>query len=363
MATRRHIIQFEASETLPDAAVLPDGTTVIHGGAVKRVVAGAWLAANLSSAIKGAWQSPTTYAAGDIVTTDDGASYVAALPSTGAVPGVPPTGLQVGENVITPAAEWGSGSAQGFTVNKATTVTEVAAWAYNTIAAGSLIGIASDWGGGAIPWLGKGAAAATTSNWARVLLDTPVNLVPGTTYRLVSTDSHTGYRQAAGTPSGIVATVPDARYGTTYQSVSAAYCAPFRLYVPGTPSWALLAKGARARTTATIVTASLAAGARESGTIQLARGYRVLKVATSATARVRLYGTVAQRDADVARAIGTAPAVGSGVMLDYPSASLSPVVDGFDDKTTPDGVIPYTVDNTGAVTNPITVTLTYLRTE
>jgi len=39
------------------------------------------------------------------------------------------------------------------------------------------------------------------------------------------------------------------------------------------------------------------------------------------------------------------------------------MVDGFDGKTTPDGLIPYTIANTGVGTAAITVTLTWIRTE
>jgi hypothetical protein len=123
------------------------------------------------------------------------------------------------------------------------------------------------------------------------------------------------------------------------------------------------------RATATKTTASLAVNASESGTVTLAKGYRLYRITTSAPCRVRLYSTTAKRDADISRPIGTDPTGDHGVMLEFVSteglltADLSPVVDGFDGKATPDGAIPISVTNTGAGTVAITVDLLYLRSE
>jgi hypothetical protein len=45
------------------------------------------------------------------------------------------------------------------------------------------------------------------------------------------------------------------------------------------------------------------------------------------------------------------------------TADLSPVVDGFDGKTTPDGVIPYAITNTSGATAAVAATLLWTRTE
>jgi hypothetical protein len=45
------------------------------------------------------------------------------------------------------------------------------------------------------------------------------------------------------------------------------------------------------------------------------------------------------------------------------AADLSPMVDGFDGKSTPDGLIPYTVTNTGTGAAAITCTANWIRTE
>jgi uncharacterized protein DUF4082 len=74
---------------------------------------------------------------------------------------------------------------------------------------------------------------------------------------------------------------------------------------------------APSRQTATITTASLANNAQETGTVTLAKGYRLLRLTTDKAARVRLYSTTAKRDADLARAVGTDPTGDHGVMFDF----------------------------------------------
>lgn len=120
------------------------------------------------------------------------------------------------------------------------------------------------------------------------------------------------------------------------------------------------------RTTVGYTTASLSAGASEDGTVTIAKGYRLLKIQTSAAARVRVYTTTANRTADAARAVGTDPSAGAGVILDYVTSGavthdLSPVVDGFSGESTPSSSIPITVTATGA--GAVTATFTYVQTE
>jgi hypothetical protein len=57
----------------------------------------------------------------------------------------------------------------------------------------------------------------------------------------------------------------------------------------------------------TDTTASIADGVSVERNITVAKSFRLLKLATSRAARVRLYGTDADRDADLSRAIGTDP--------------------------------------------------------
>jgi hypothetical protein len=116
-------------------------------------------------------------------------------------------------------------------------------------------------------------------------------------------------------------------------------------------------------------TASLADQASETGVITMATGYRISKIVTSVPARVRLYATAAKRDADATRAIGDDPTGDHGLMLEYItatgllSAALSPMVDGYSLEATPSEDIPYTITNLSGGNSPVTVTLTWQKTE
>lgn len=128
------------------------------------------------------------------------------------------------------------------------------------------------------------------------------------------------------------------------------------------------ADGGWTRRAAIISTGVLSVGARESGLVQLAPAYRLYRLVTSVPARVRLYVSIAKRDADVARPVSVDPGADSGLVLDYVTTSgflggdLSPVIDGFDDKPLPDGMIAYVVDNLDTA-GAVSCTLVYLRTE
>jgi hypothetical protein len=121
------------------------------------------------------------------------------------------------------------------------------------------------------------------------------------------------------------------------------------------------------RGTVAKTTASLAAGASESGTIDLGKSYRLMTISTSAPARVRLYTTTAKRDADAARALGTDPTGDHGLMLEFVStagllaADLSPTVDGF--TVGGSTAAPYTITNTGTGAAAIAASFGWIRTE
>lgn len=121
-----------------------------------------------------------------------------------------------------------------------------------------------------------------------------------------------------------------------------------------------------ARATVAYTTASLAAGAVETGAVTMAKGYRLLKVQLSAAARVEVYGTTAERTADANRPWGTDPAQGVGLVLDYLAVAagtwdLSPTVDGFSTESSPSSSIPIAVTATAA--GAVTVTFTWIQTE
>jgi hypothetical protein len=104
-----------------------------------------------------------------------------------------------------------------------------------------------------------------------------------------------------------------------------------------------------------------------SGTIPMAAGWRVLQVAATKPCRVRLYDSVAHRDADRDRPQDEDPAPGAGCLLEVvfggglTSLPLSPVVDGW---TSDAGTsVPALIDSPGNVFPGITVTFTWIRTE
>lgn len=127
--------------------------------------------------------------------------------------------------------------------------------------------------------------------------------------------------------------------------------------------------GTQTRTTVTKSTASMADLAYETGVIEMAIGYRLAKIETNVAARVRLYASSMQRDADVDRDVEEDPVDDHGLIFEFISndsllsAALSPMVDGYSLETVPTQNIPYTITNLSGATSPVTVTLTWQRTE
>lgn len=119
------------------------------------------------------------------------------------------------------------------------------------------------------------------------------------------------------------------------------------------------------RQVATFTTGSLADNASDTGTVTLAPGYRLLRVATDKPARVRLYTSTAARTGDSSRPPGTDPTGDHGVILDFVTTAdldwgLSPTVDGYLDAGAD---VPWAVTNTSGSTGAVTVTLTWVQTE
>lgn len=127
-----------------------------------------------------------------------------------------------------------------------------------------------------------------------------------------------------------------------------------------------VSEGLQTRTTAVYTTESIASLADETGTLELAAGYRLYRIETNVPARVRLYTDNTKRDADQTRAIGTDPTGDHGVMFDFVttttllSADLSPLIDGFVASGVDAGI---TVQNRSGSTETVAVTLTYIRSE
>ena len=123
------------------------------------------------------------------------------------------------------------------------------------------------------------------------------------------------------------------------------------------------------RTTSSVSTGSQVNGYKWTGTITLAKGYRIIAIETTHAARVRLYTKTAGRDADLNRSAGSLPPDSVGCILDYVttsgnlSAGLSPLADGSSLANTPTSSIPISVINRSGGTANITVTLTWIQTE
>lgn len=103
-----------------------------------------------------------------------------------------------------------------------------------------------------------------------------------------------------------------------------------------------------------IVTGALGNAAVETGAVALGRLTRLLRVAANRACRVRIYGTAAQRDADLARAVGTDPTGNHGLMLEVVltaallSLDLSPHATVANMDVATSGNVYYTIQNQGA---------------
>lgn len=72
------------------------------------------------------------------------------------------------------------------------------------------------------------------------------------------------------------------------------------------------------RSTVTLITAALGSNATENGHVALGKAYTLYQISASSDARIRLYRTDGDRDADAARPAGTDPALYAehGIILD-----------------------------------------------
>lgn len=122
------------------------------------------------------------------------------------------------------------------------------------------------------------------------------------------------------------------------------------------------------RQTATVTTASLAAGATATATMDIRKVADLLSMETDYPAWVRVYGTAAQRTADAARAITEDPPPGSGCFLDASTSSglvvaCSPVPVFWNGDSTPDDTAYVSIKNLDTVSRAITVDIVYLPQE
>jgi hypothetical protein len=124
-----------------------------------------------------------------------------------------------------------------------------------------------------------------------------------------------------------------------------------------------------ARSTANVTTPSIADSDNWTGTIELAVGYRLLRVETDVPARVRLYGRADKQASDVGRALGVDPVGNHGLAFEFVTTSsvldayCTPPAEGASFEDTLSADIPITVTNRSGSAGTITVTLTFAITE
>jgi hypothetical protein len=122
------------------------------------------------------------------------------------------------------------------------------------------------------------------------------------------------------------------------------------------------------RTSSTINTSTITAGANLTTTVTLAAGYRLLNISSNKQARIRMYTTAAKQTADLSRSITTPPTGDHGLAFEFIatptllSSDIVPAVDGYG-RNTPYDIIPVTITNTDTTNQAISVTITWIRTE
>lgn len=115
-------------------------------------------------------------------------------------------------------------------------------------------------------------------------------------------------------------------------------------------------------------TTQLAPAARETSSFVVPHTYGLVKLQTNYPARVRVYLTAAQRDADLARPVNVAPTGDHGLVLEVVTTpallvlSLVPVA--FGDVPVGGPLLAYlTIDNNDSVSRAITLTLNAIALE
>lgn len=119
-----------------------------------------------------------------------------------------------------------------------------------------------------------------------------------------------------------------------------------------------------------VTTASLANNATENGTVTLGKSFELYKVVVDKHCRVRLYQTAADRTADAARPIGTAPDAGEGLITELifdaivgNTIRLAPRAAGENQDTPVVDTIYYAITNMSGGTATVTATFTHVVTE
>lgn len=134
-------------------------------------------------------------------------------------------------------------------------------------------------------------------------------------------------------------------------------------------AWAAAGSTGPVRTTASVTTGSIAAGATSNVTIDLSKSTTILKIATDYPAWVRIYVTAAARTADSARPSTSYPVAGAGVVADTITTASSLGVwqdptSVFANNDSPVTATAYVlITNQDTVSRAITLTVTHLPLE
>lgn len=186
---------------------------------------------------KGFWDASVAYKSGQLVT--QGTKLLMALvdnlnsdPSSGGA-GVPGSGAAPATDAeILAAGAGGSPPAQPFTVNAVAVLTGMSVISPVGYPAGTVLRIlAAD----KATVLGSAVMPDTSSAWSAVcIFDTPVPVVPGTTYYAACGSANAPLVEVTAHPAvctGVIATVGGVWFGAGYGSTLAGYRMPFRMNV------------------------------------------------------------------------------------------------------------------------------------
>lgn len=126
--------------------------------------------------------------------------------------------------------------------------------------------------------------------------------------------------------------------------------------------------GGYTRTSTTLNTPIITAGASIQTSITLAAAYRLFNVTSNKRCRIRMYTTTAKAAADFSRALGTPPSGDHGLSFEFIAtptllaSDIVPAVDGYG-RNSPYDIIPITITNTDTTNQAISITLGWIRTE
>lgn len=129
----------------------------------------------------------------------------------------------------------------------------------------------------------------------------------------------------------------------------------------------LIGAGAPTRATETLTTPSLAAGATGNYAIALAKSFRLIRVEANTSCRLRMYGSIAYRTSDAARAVGTELGLNKGLISEVIFGGQSffdlDNTQGSSVENPPSSTIPIAITNSGGASAAIALTFTYLKME